>query len=304
MTTGKPGTLAFSYVLLFGLAAIFGASFMLTNIAVADVPPATIVFTRLLIATVCVAVVMAWAGQSIRPLLKHWKLIAVAGFFGNAMPFFLISWGQATVDAGLTAILMAVMPLMTLVLAHFFTGDEKLNAFKIVGFCLGLLGVAVLIGFDKLATLGDETVRQYAIMAGAFCYAVHAIVSKQLTGMPRHAVIVAVLLISCIMMLPFSLYLDQPWNLSVSSGAAWSLFILGVLPTAIGTLMLFAIVERQGAGFLSQINFLVPIFGILWAIVFINETLPPDAFTALLIILAGVAIARIKPKTPVLEKAS
>jgi len=304
MTMGKPGTLAISYVLLFGLAAIFGASFMLTNIAVADVPPATIVFTRLLIATVCVAVVMAWAGQSIWPLLKHWKLIAVAGFFGNAMPFFLISWGQATVDAGLTAILMAVMPLMTLVLAHFFTGDEKLNAFKIVGFCLGLLGVAVLIGFDKLATLGDETVRQYAIMAGAFCYAVHAIVSKQLTGMPRHAVIVAVLLISCIMMLPFSLYLDQPWNLSVSSGAAWSLFILGVLPTAIGTLMLFAIVERQGAGFLSQINFLVPIFGILWAIVFINETLPPDAFTALLIILAGVAIARIKPKTPVLEKAS
>ena len=64
-------------------------------------------------------------------------------------------------DAGLTAILMAVMPLNTLVMAHFMTNDEKLNVFKVIGFCLGLLGVAVLIGFDKLATLGDETIRQY-----------------------------------------------------------------------------------------------------------------------------------------------
>ena len=303
MSVSKPGTLFISYVLLVGLAANFGMSFMLTKIVVADVPASTIVFTRLLIATLCVGAVMLWVGQSMRPLLKHWKIITVAGFFGNAMPFFLISWGQGKVDAGLTAILMAVMPLITLVLAHFFTGDEKLNVFKIIGFCLGLLGVAVLIGFDKLATLGEETVRQYAIMGGAFCYAVHAIVSKHLTNMPRQAVTVAVLLVSCLMMLPFSLYLDQPWTLTVSSEAAWSLVILGVLPTAIGTLMLFAIVERQGAGFLSQINFLVPVFGVLWAIVFINEMLPPDALKALLIILAGVAIARIKPKTPVVEKA-
>jgi len=303
MSVSKPGTLLISYILLVGLAANFGMSFMLTKIVVADVPASTIVFTRLLIATICVGAVMLWVGQSMRPLLKHWKIITVAGFFGNAMPFFLISWGQGKVDAGLTAILMAVMPLITLVLAHFFTVDEKLNVFKIIGFCLGLLGVAVLIGFDKLATLGEETVRQYAIMGGAFCYAVHAIVSKHLTNMPRQAVTVAVLLVSCLMMLPFSLYLDQPWTLTVSLEAAWSLVILGVLPTAIGTLMLFAIVERQGAGFLSQINFLVPVFGVLWAIVFINEMLPPDALKALLIILAGVAIARIKLKTPVVEKA-
>jgi len=304
MSVSKPGTLIVSYVLLVGLAAIFGMSFMLTKIVVVDVPPSTIVFTRLLIATVCVGAVMVWVGQSMRPLIEHWRIIALAGFFGNAMPFFLISWGQAKVDAGLTAILMAVMPLITLVLAHFFTGDEKLNIYKIIGFCLGLLGVAVLIGFDKLATLGEETVRQYAIMGGAFCYAVHAIVSKYLTDMPRQAVTVAVLFVSCLMMLPFSLFLDQPWTLSVSTTAAWSLLILGVLPTAIGTLMLYAIVERQGAGFLSQINFLVPVFGVLWAIVFINEMLPPDAVTALLIILAGVAIARIKPKIQIVEKAS
>ncbi len=304
MSVSKPGTLIVSYVLLVALAANFGVSFMLTKIAVAEVPPATIVFTRLLIAAIGVWFVMLWAGQELKPLLKHWKAITVAAFFGNAMPFFLIAWGQAKVDAGLTSILMAVMPLMTIVMAHFFTGDEKLNTFKVIGFCFGLFGVAVLIGLDKLATLGDETIRQYAIMGGAFCYAVHAIISKWLTGLPRQAVTVAVLLVSALMLLPFSLYLDRPWALSPSAPTIWSLLILGVFPTALGTLMLFAIVERQGAGFLSQINFLVPVFGVLWAIVFIDEVLPANAVLALIIILAGVAIARLNFNSRSLEKAS
>ncbi|MEM9331617.1 MAG: DMT family transporter [Pseudomonadota bacterium] len=298
----KPGV--FDYTLLVTLAAVFGIAFMLTKVAVAEVPPATIVFVRLLIASIFVGIAMLFVGQHLRPMLKHWKAITVAGFFGNAMPFFLISWGQEKVDAGLTAILMAVMPLITIVLAHFFTGDEKLNLFKIVGFCLGLVGVAVLIGFEKLASLGEETIRQYAIMGAASCYAVHAIVSKWLAGLPRQAVSTAVLLVSALMLLPFSLLLDQPWNLNISAQTGVALIVLGVLPTAIGTLMLFAIVHRQGAGFLSQINFLVPVFGIIWAILFLDEVLPPNAAIALLIILAGVAIARIKPNKLSLEKAS
>lgn len=304
MNKQADGSLALSYVLLVALAANFGISFMLTKIAVAEVPPSTIVFSRLLIATGMVALAMVWAGQHLRPMLKHWKIIVLAGFFGNAMPFFLIAWGQEKVDAGLTAILMAVMPLITIVIAHFATSDEQLNRYKIMGFCLGLLGVAVLIGFDKLATLGEETVRQYAIMGGALCYAIHAILSKQLTHLPRRSVSVAVLLVSALMVLPFSLYLDRPWDIEPSAETLWAVLALGIFPTALGTLMLFAIVERQGAGFLSQINFLVPVFGVLWAVIFISEVLPPNAMLALLIILAGVAIARIKPRKLTLENAS
>ena len=69
---------------------------------------------------------------------------------------------------------------------------------------------------------------------------------------------------------------------------------LGVIPTAIGTLMLFAIIKRQGASFLSQINFLVPVFGVLWAMTFLSEQLPSSAAIALVLILAGIGIARIK----------
>jgi len=298
----KPGLT--DYALLLTLAGIFGASFMMTKIAVAEVPPATIVFARLIIAAALVAVAMMLVRQNLKVMFSHWKVVMLAALTGNALPFFLISWGQEKVDAGLTAILMAVMPLITLVLAHFFTGDEKLNIYKTFGFCLGLVGVAVLIGFDKLTSLGNEIIRQYAIMAAACCYAIHAVISRRLTGLPRQAVATSVLFVSALMMLPLSVLIDQPWNLTVSADAWISIIALGVFPTAIGTLMLFAIVQRQGAGFLSQINFLVPVFGVLWAIVFLGEVLPANAALALLIILAGVAISRIKPTKHSLEKAS
>lgn len=289
----KSNSLFVDYALLIVLASMFGASFMMTKIAVVDVPPATIALARILIGGVMLFFIMLIYKQTLRSLFPHWKMIALAGFFGTALPFFLISWGQEKVDAGLTAILMAVMPLFTLLLAHFFTNDEKLNVFKIIGFCLGLLGVAVLIGFDKLASFGEETIRSYAIMLAACSYAVHAILSKFLTGLPRYAVSSAVLLISILFLLPIVLYLDAPWTLDISAKSWWMLVLLGILPTGVGMLMLFAIIERQGASFLSQINFLVPVFGVLWAIALINETLPPNALAALLIILAGVAIARI-----------
>ncbi len=284
------------YTLLVVLGAMFGIAFMWTKVAVDEVPPVTIAFSRIAIAAVLIHAVMVVTGQNLKSIAAHWKLILLVGLFGNVFPFSLVAWGQGRVDAGLTAILMAVMPLITLVLAHFFTQDEKLNAYRVVGFVLGLFGVAVLIGFDKLATLGEETIRQYAIMGAACCYGIHAILSKSLTGLPRRAVSSGVLIASSIALLPFSLFIDQPWTLSIS-GTSWlMLVLLGIFPTGIGTLMLFAIIQRQGAGFLSQINFLVPVFGVFWAILLLGETLPPNAILALVIILAGVAIARIKPK--------
>ncbi len=298
----KSNSLFTDYVLLVSLAAMFGASFMMTKIAVVDVPPATIALIRVAIGGAVLFLVMLVVGQNLRSLFPHWKIITLAALTGSALPFFLISWGQGRVDAGLTAILMAVMPLITLVLAHFFTNDEKLNIFKIIGFFLGLVGVAVLIGFDKLTAFGDETLRAYAIMLAACSYAVHAIISKYLTDLPRYAVSSGIYLVAVLLLVPIVLYLDAPWTLSISTTSWGMMFLLGVFPTGLGMLMLLAIIDRQGAGFLSQINFLVPVFGVLWAIALLNESLPSNALVALLIILAGVAIARIKTKQQPIKK--
>jgi len=223
---------------------------------------------------------------------RYWILIFAASLFGSTLPFALITWGQVEVDAGLTAILMAVMPLITILLAHFVTLDERMNRYKLIGVLTGLAGVVVLIGWDKLGQLGDEMMRQYAIALGAVCYAINALVTKHLTDLPRYPMSAALLLAASVMLVPASLITDRPWQLHWSGEAAWSILALALVPTALATLLLLSIVGRQGASFLSQINFMVPLFGVFFGAIILGEVLAPIAWIALLMILLGIAISR------------
>ena len=220
-----------------------------------------------------------------------WPLFA-SGFFGNALPFGLISWGQVSVEAGLTAIFMAAMPLATLVLAHLFTSDEKLDRYKFTGVIFGLIGVMVLMGWNNLSQLGDQTIRQLAILAGALCYAVNAIITKKITHLPKWSAMTALMFASSVMMVPVSLAFDQPWTFQPSADALLALLALAIGPTAMATVLILIIIERQGASFLSQINFMVPVFGMFFGVVFLSEILPANAYIALVIILSGIALSR------------
>lgn len=303
MENTKPRLL--DYLLLVMLAAIFGISFMLVGVIVDEIPSITLVTLRLGIAALIFLVAMIFVKQKLPPWGQIWIVIFGVALFGNVAPFFLISWGQEKVDAGLAAIFVACMPLMTIVLAHFVTRDEKLTPFKIAGFCCGLLGVVMIIGFDKLGTLGENTVRQYAIVLAALGYAISAIISKQLVKLPRMSMMSAIMLMSTLIILPFGLLTGETSQVLAgpmpSFKAAVSMLILAVVPTVIGTIMIFVIISRQSASFLSQINFMVPVFGVLWSMLFLSEVLPANAIYALALILAGVAIARISPKSKVAQ---
>lgn len=286
----QPG--ATDYALLIGLAAVFGASFLFTSISVREIPPLTVVASRLFMALLILYPIMRLSGQALPPIGPVWWPIAASAFFGNALPFSLVSWGQVRVEAGLTSIFMAFMPLATVVLAHIFTHDEKINGWKMVGVLCGLCGVIVLFGADALGAVGNDTVRQLAILGAAFCYAVNAIITRQLVRVPRQSMVAALILASSAMMVPASLLLEQPWTLTPSAAALGALLALAIGPTALATLMILIIIDRQGASFLSQINFMVPIFGVAFASAFLGERLAANAWIALILILIGIGLSR------------
>ena len=289
----QPALLAWpTYALLVLLAAIWGASFTLIKVAVDTIPAVTLTASRLILAAAVLAVVALIAGQRFKPTRRLVLGIAAAGFFGNALPFTLISWGEEVIDSGLAAILMAVMPLTTVFLAHLFTGDEKLNTRKLAGVILGLAGLVVLIGPAKLTSLGTETIRQLAVAGAALCYGINAIITKRLLSIPPMALAAAIIAVSAVMMIPASLILDQPWTLSPSSPSLWATIGLGVLQTALATLIMFQLIARQGATFFAQINFLVPLAGVAYGVIFLAERPAANAYLALAIILTGIAIAR------------
>jgi len=286
-------SLSRDYLLLTLLAMIFGSSFLFTHVAVASMPPLTVSATRVFLALLILFPLMWMAGQHLPRDRRLWGFIIAVGFFGNALPFSLVSWGQVRVDVGLTAILMAIMPLMTILLAHIFTDDEKLNRFKLSGVTLGLVGVVVLMGWDKLGNLGEQMLRQYAIAAAALCYAVSALLTKRLTQVPRLSMMTALMLVSSIILLPVSLWLEQPWQLDADLPALLSIVFLAVGPTAVATWLVLVLIDHRGASYLSQINFMVPLFGVAFAWIFLHERMPASAWMALVIILLGIFLSRL-----------
>ena len=290
MTQLRPG--AMDYFLLLVLAGIWGASFLFIKIAVGTVPPLTMTAARLVIAFVLLYVAARHAGQEMPTGARTWGLIVLAAVFGNAAPFALISWGEEHIDSGLAAILMAVMPLTTVLLAHFLTSDEKLSVLKLVGVTLGLAGLVVLIGPAKLAQLGDDTIRQLAVAAAALCYGINAIVTKRVMNENRRALAACIMFAAMMMMVPASLLFERPWTLEPTREAILATVLLGVFQTGVALLLTFAIIRRQGASFFSQINFLVPLFGVAWGALILAERPSGNAYVALALILLGVAVAR------------
>jgi drug/metabolite transporter (DMT)-like permease len=280
------------YLILTGLAVIFGSSFIFTALSVREFPPVAVVWLRLAMASALLIPVMIAIGQRLPPPSKVWGYIIASAVFGNAIPFTLITWGQTKVDAGLTAIFMAVMPLATILLAHLLTTDEKLNRWKLAGVICGIFGVIVLMGPSLLAGVGDALTHQIAILAAAICYAINAIITRQLVDLPKMSMMTALLICSAVILAPVYV-LSGPAPMQVlSSTALLPVVALALGPTALATWLILVIIDRQGASFLSQINFMVPLFGVFFSAIFLSEVLSLNAWLALGIILIALWLSR------------
>jgi drug/metabolite transporter (DMT)-like permease len=110
----------------------------------------------------------------------------------------------------------------------------------------------------------------------------------------------AVMIAASLMMVPVSLAFDAPWTLSPSTDALLAGVYLGLFPTAFATIVLFHLLWFRGASFIAPVNYLIPVFGVLWGIAALGEEVSPRAVVALSVILVGMAIAQYqrRPSNP------
>ena len=139
---------------LLALAVLWGTSFLFVKIAVREIPPATMVAARFVIAASVLSVAVRVRGLRLSTSRRVWGHYLLMGLIGNAIPFTLIAWGQIRVDVGLAGILMGVMPLMTLLLAHFFVPGERMTPRMAGGFAVGFIGLVALLGIEARLELG------------------------------------------------------------------------------------------------------------------------------------------------------
>jgi drug/metabolite transporter (DMT)-like permease len=286
-------------LLLILLASIWSSSFTAIKIGVETLPPITLSAARIVLGALVLYGYARFKGMRMPTDRKTWWLAFWMGFLGNGLPFALIGWGEQTIDSGLAAILMAVMPLATLLLLHFFSTDEKLTPMKLFGMLVGFFGVIVLVGPEALKGLGGDVLRQIAVASAALSYACATTVAK---NMPRlHPVVsgTAVLIMAGLQMTLLSLLIDQPWLLMPSQSSNLAMVYLGLFPTALAILIYFNLMQERGATFVALNNYMIPGLGVLWGALFLSEHVSLQEIFALVLILAGIAIASIKKKQAV-----
>jgi drug/metabolite transporter (DMT)-like permease len=280
----------FEWLMLIVLAAIWGGSFFFGKVAVAELPPFTIVLGRVGIAALVLNVIIMATGRRMPGSFKTWGLFMVMGTLNNMIPFSLIFWGEIRIASGLASILNATAPLWAVLLAHFLTRDEKLNISRLSGVVLGIVGVVIIIGPDALKTLGSNVLAQLAVVGAAVSYAFAGIFGKRFKNLSPYITATGQLTCSALIMIPVSLWVDKPWMMHMPGPRIWgSVAALALVCTALAYVIYFRILATAGATNLLLVTFLIPVSALLLGLLVLGERLEWRHFAGMAFIGFGLA---------------
>ena len=281
--------------LLLALVAMWGSSFMFIKIGIATVPPVTLVAARLVLGAVILYTIMRARGLVLPPPDRRWLPYIALAILGNCLPFFLIAWGQQFIDSALAGILISIMPLATLVLAHFFIAGDRMTVHKAMGFAIGFAGIVVLMGPAALAGLGGaagKALAQAAVLAGALCYAGNSVLARRTIAGDFLVASTAVLIAAAVLMLPFALVVDYPYANAPTAGSIAAIIWLGIGPTALATILYFQLIAAAGPTFMANVNYLSPVVALLAGVLLLGEQPGTTALAGLTLILLGISLSR------------
>ena len=279
-------------LLLILLGAIWGSAFFNIKIATYTYDPITLVFVRVFFALLALVIYCNYKKIKILAFSKDWKMYALVGLTNITIPFILIAYGTNVVDSYLSAILMSTTPLSGTLLAHFFTKNEKLNVLKSVGVSIGFLGIVFLF-FDKLVISESNIFYVMVILCGSTFYVVGGILTlKYLKNNGNENVSTSTILWSLIFLAPFCIY-QEPWkNLNPSIESTIALIYLGVFATGVAWLLRFHILTKAGMVFQTQVAYLIPIFGIIFGYLVMDEQITWKVLVSLIIIISGIFMVK------------
>ena len=290
--------------MLLGLSLLWGGSFFFIGVAVKELPTFTIMMLRVGGAALTLNLVLRLMGQSMPTDSMVWLAFCGMGLLNNVIPQSLIVWGQTQIPSGLASILNATTPLFGVLVAHFFTSDEKMTVNKLAGVVVGFIGVAIMIGPQALYGLGGHIWAQFAVLLASVFYAISGVFGRRFKAMGVQPMMTATgqLTASTLMLTPLALAVDHSWTLAMPSLATWGAIAgLALLSTALAYLIFFRLLASSGATNLLLVTFLIPISAVFLGSLFLHEQLEAKHFIGMACIAAGLAaidgrlLARLKP---------
>ena len=280
------------YIVLFALGALWGSSFGAIKIALHGVTPLTVMSVRILLAGAALLLLIRVRKTPFPRGIQNWIKIGWMALFGTLIPFFLVPWGQLQIDSSLAAILMAVNPLFALTLGHFFSDHESFTLRQLLAMLVGFSGILLVFGENAISSINGNIWAQLAVIGAGFCYTISGVIVSRVRGASADSVSASIFICSSVIVFPLWMILEQPWSLHFETESLLALTHLGLVSTGMAFLMRYYIILRAGAVFLSYVAFIIPMFGILFGILFLGETISVNTMGAVVLILSGVYLGR------------
>tara|TARA_X000000368_G_scaffold272706_1_gene216223 strand:- start:150 stop:1040 length:891 start_codon:yes stop_codon:yes gene_type:complete len=283
-----------NYTLLVFLGAVWGASFVAIKYCSILFNPIEVGFFRTFIAAIFLLLIVSLRKGNYDFFGKNTFTYSIVGLFNAAIPFTLIPYGLLALPSNIGVIIMSANPFLALILAHFFTNDEKLNLRKSIGTIIGFSGVVFAVGVEVFVTDMDSLIGALAIYLAGCSYVVSNLIIRKISDQPSDMVTMNSLMWGSVWLLPLMFMYGNFSNYELSYLPISAIIYLGIIPTGLAFSLRQVLIRNTGSTFMMQVAYLIPIFGIFYGWLLLSEPLKLSLFVGLVLVIAGIAVSRMQ----------
>ena len=273
------------------LALAWGAIFLVIEFALQELTPLWAVFHRICWAAGLLWIIVYGRGERMPFTLGVWGAFIVMGALNNAIPFSLITWGQTSIESGLTSILNGATAFFGIIVAATFLADERLTPARVLGVLIGMAGVAVIVGWRSLLEFDPRAMGQIAVLGACISYAFAGVWARSyMKGLTPTQSATGMLTGSILLMLPIAWIAEGAPDLSLSLTSIAAILYMSLIGTVAAYLLYYRILAAAGSGNLMLVTIMMPPISIFlgWAV--LDERLAPSAFIGCGLIALGLII--------------
>ena len=279
------------------LSAIWGSAFIAIKLSLEYFAPVSVASYRLIIASIFLLIFYIIGQYKTLLSKKDLLMLIFVGVVGNFLPFYLISWSEQFIQSSTAGILMGIGPILTLVLSHFLTKDDKINSVKLISIIVGFIGVLFIFEIDSLFSFQSsnslQLISKFLIIIAALGYMISNIVAyNTLKHIDSFSITFFATLFGAIISIQFLIFseFNQPSYFNIKS--ILPILYLGIFPTALAFQLRYHITKTSGPVFLSYVAYLIPIFALIWGFILLSEKIYLSSIVGITLILMGVYIGR------------
>ena len=283
-----------NYILLIFLGAVWAASFVAIKFSNEIFNPIEVGFYRTFIGSIFLFCAVKLRGGSITLLNENTKLYSLIGFLNASIPFTLLPYGLITLPSNIGVIILSANPFLALVLAHFFTLDEKLSLRKVIGSIIGFSGVVFAVGVEIFISDINSLIAAIAIYVGASSYVISNLIIRRISHLPSDMVTMNTLFWGSIWLLPLLFVYGSLPNIEFSYLPVFAIIYLGIIPTGLAFSLRQVLIRNAGSTFMMQVGYIIPIFGVYYGWLFLDEKVGYSLLISVALVILGIGISRIK----------